>query len=67
MDRPLGTIRRMNTNDLIQATIERLVFEQGGALPDDWPSDGAERSNDDDIPELAQFERESETIGQSDA
>ena len=46
-------IRRMNTNDLIKATIERLVFEQGGALPDDWPSDGAERSNDDDIPNWA--------------
>ena len=57
----------MNTNDLIKATIERLVFEQGGGLPDDWPSDGAERSNDDDIPELAQFDRESETIGQSDS
>ena len=53
--------------DPLKTTIERLEFEEGGALPDELPSVDGEPWNEDDVPELAQFERESETIGRSGA
>ena len=67
MDRPLVRIRHMDTKDPLKRTIERLEFEEGGPLPDELPSDNAELWNDDDVPELAQFARESDKIGPSDA
>ena len=57
----------MDTKDPLKTTLERLEFEEGSPLPDVLPSDEAEPWNDDDVPELAQFEHESDKIGPSDA
>jgi hypothetical protein len=55
----------METKDPVKTTVDRVEFEEGGPVPDALLSDDAERWND--VAELAQFERESDKIGPSDA